>query len=312
MDVVTLGELLAEFTTLKTDQQLGEVGEYAGPFPAGAPAIFAVTVGRLGNSCGFIGPVGGDDFGEMIIDKLERNNVDVSKIKVLEDYTTGTSFVGYFADGSRKFIFHMAHAAPGQISDSDIAEEYLADAEFLHISGSTLLINEDWISACYRAIELAEENDVKISFDPNARAELVSLSKIRDMFRPIVESSDVLLPGIREAEILTGAEGPDDSGKELSEMSGGGTVLVKMGARGAMMVEGDEVTRIPPFPAEELDATGVGDSFDGGFISSLLWGNSKEKSARFASAVGSLSVTEMGGMGGIPTKDEAKNVLKNA
>lgn len=87
----------------------GPAGTFKGPYPSGAPAIFIDTVARLGHSAGILGGVGKDDFGTCLLGRLKGDGVDVSHVIESDTCATGAAFVTYFADGSRKFIFHMGN-----------------------------------------------------------------------------------------------------------------------------------------------------------------------------------------------------------
>lgn len=308
MNVITLGELLVEFLRRGIDEPLDQVGNFVGPFPAGAPAIFADAVAKLGHSCGFVGVVGEDGFGELITKKLKDDGVDISRIRTTSEYTTGTSFVTYFKDGSRKFIFHLRHAAAGQLSPSDVDPTYVSEADFLHVMGSTLSISDSSREACYRSVESASKSGVKISFDPNLRTELMEPRTFEEICRPILENCDLLLPNVEEVRLLTGDREPEESARRFLDM-GIGIIAIKLGKGGSMLVTDEGRINISPFPVREVDPTGAGDSYDAGFICALLGGKSPEEAARFANAVGAISITEKGGMGGIPTKEEVESLV---
>ena len=109
-DIICLGELLVEVMRTEVDDPHGNIGSsYKGPFPSGAPAIFIDSAARMGKpfkiSTGYIGAIGDDEFGRCIIEKLEKDSVDVSQIRVAKGKTTGIAFNQYNSDGSRKFIF---------------------------------------------------------------------------------------------------------------------------------------------------------------------------------------------------------------
>ena len=107
-EIVIMGELLVEIMRAKEDVQLYETGEYfRGPFPSGAPGIFASTAARLNHSTGIISGVGSDDFGKNILDRMKQVGVDIRRVIVSDAASTGAAFVTYFADGERKFLFHI-------------------------------------------------------------------------------------------------------------------------------------------------------------------------------------------------------------
>jgi sugar/nucleoside kinase (ribokinase family) len=207
-EVISLGELLVEIMRDKIDSPLGQPGVFLGPYPSGAPAIFLDAAARLGNSTGYIGVVGDDDFGHGIISRLLEDHIDTSCIRVAKNLTTGIAFVGYHLDGSRSFIFHLAQSAAAELCPADIAPNFFVNVKFVHITGSALSFSETSREACYKAVHLCKQQGGRVSFDPNLRLELSGVDRIRDLCEPILQACDVLLPSGSEASMLTGE--PDD------------------------------------------------------------------------------------------------------
>lgn len=116
LDIITIGEILAEVLTEKVDQAFTSPGTLLGPFPSGAPAICIDQAARMGAKAAIIAKVGQDDFGKLNLTRLAGDGVDVSHVIQTPDNTTGTAFVTYFSDGERKFIFHFSHAACGSFA----------------------------------------------------------------------------------------------------------------------------------------------------------------------------------------------------
>ena len=140
--VVALGELLVEVMRTEVDQPLSQPGEFVGPFPSGAPAIFIDAVARLGVPAGFIGVVGADDFGDCVLNRLRTDGVDTTRVRTAHGYTTGIAFVAYRSDSSRHFVFHLPQAAAALLSPDDVKREYIVGAEFVHVTGSALSVSE--------------------------------------------------------------------------------------------------------------------------------------------------------------------------
>lgn len=309
MDAVTLGEFLAEFYKENIDEPLSRVGDVKGPFPAGAPAIFAYTLAKLGDTCGFISMIGKDDFGKVATKRFEKGGVDISYLIEKENYTTGTSFVAYFKDGSRKFLFHLNHAAAGQLSPESIEKQYVSKADVLHIAGSTLSINESCREAIHKAIEIADDKDLKITYDPNLRPELLEEKSIREVSEPIIEVCDFLLPNKKEIRNLTGKEELSACAEEFLEYPIE-AVIIKREEEGTIMYSQNKKVNVPSFSVEKVDPTGAGDSFDAGFVHGLLNGKPIEEAIRFGNAAGALAVTVRGGMEGIENREEVTNLIE--
>jgi len=297
-----LGEILVEIMRSEKDIPHGIIGaSYKGPFPSGAPAIFIDSAARMSVpfnfSTGFIGAVGNDEFGLTIIEKLKNDNVDVSKIKVNENRTTGIAFNQYNSDGSRKFIFSAG--AAGQISPNDLERAYFSNIKALHIMGSSLSISESSQESCYKAIEIAKSLNpqVIISFDPNLRPEMLDLKTIIKISKPVLEKTTILFPSGEEAEMIAGVKGAKKACKKLLEM-GPKLVVLKKGKEGCQIFSSGIVDgiNIPGFSVKEIDPTGAGDSFGGAFIVGYLAEWDLKRIGLFANAVGALKVKFFGPM----------------
>jgi sugar/nucleoside kinase (ribokinase family) len=301
-DIISLGELLVEIMRDEINISHGKIGAiYRGPFPSGAPANYINSAARMGKTfqltTGFIGVIGNDEFGKCIIEKLQKDNVDISQIRVDEDLTTGIAFNQYNSDGSRKFIF--AKGAAGEVSPEDIKEIYFKNIRNIHIMGSALSISKKSREACYKAINIAKKNnpDVIVSFDPNLRPEMLDLEQILKISMPILEDTKILFPSGEEAEILAETKGSKKACQKLLEM-GPEIIVLKQGKEGCTVFTSDnpEGFTVQGFKANEKDPTGAGDSFGGAFITGYLVGWDLKKTAKFANAVGALKVESFGPM----------------
>jgi len=296
VEIIALGEALCEVMRTRVDDPLDAAGEFVGPFPSGAPAIFADQAARLGHRVGFVGAVGDDDFGTCLLNRLAADGLDVSYCPRLPDRATGVAFVTYFSDGRRRFLFHIAHAAAGQMPEPPAA--YLHGTKFLHICGSSLSVSERMREACYRACRIVAESGGQISFDPNLRPELLGGEEaLRRICAPVLAVASVILPSGSEAELLTGVAGVEAACQALLAR-GARVVGLKRGAEGCSIFTADQRLDIPSYPVEAVDPTGAGDCFDAGFVVGLLEGLPLERVGRLANACGALGATVKGPMEG--------------
>ena len=305
-EVISIGNMLVEVMREKLDEPFDQPGTFAGPFPSGDTPIYIDTVARLGMQAGFIGAVGNDGFGQCLLNRFARDGVDVSAVQVLPDHTTGVAFVAYFTGGTRKFIYHWRHAAAGQLSPEHVMPDYFVNAKWLHLTGCNLAVCESARLACYRAIDYLPAG-AQLSFDPNIRPEVLSVSEIRELCRPVLDRADVFLPSLGEAMMFTGAES-DEAGCRLLAARGK-RVILKQGEQGCHIFSKDGDFHVPGFTVEEVDPTGAGDSFCGGLTVALLQGMSLREAGRFANAVGALAVTKKGPMEGAPTREAVERML---
>jgi len=309
LDIITIGECLVEIMRDKKDVPHHVPGTYLGPYPSGAPAIFVDACARLGLKAGIIGAVGRDDFGKLLLDRLKGDGVDVSRVKVLEDNTTGVAFVTYFSSGSRQFIYHIKHAAAGQIFPEDVNPAYVKGSRLLHLMGSSLSINDNCREACYKAMEVAKDHEKIITFDPNLRPELLDVSTIRKICRPVLEAARAVLPSRVEAEALTGVSDPIEAGRKILEY-GPEVAVIKLGEKGSVAVTKGEVIKVPAIRVKEVDPTGAGDVYDAAFVLGLLNDWPLKKILRFANAAGAIKVTRFGPMEGPLSRKEVEELLR--
>jgi sugar/nucleoside kinase (ribokinase family) len=307
--ILTIGEILVEIMRKVRDTPLHVPAEFAGPYPSGAPAIFADAAANLGFPSAIIGAVGDDDFGQLVLNRLRRDGVDVSHVKVLRNYLTGIAFVSYFSNGSRRFIFHLRYSASSKLSAREIDEEYVAGFRHVHIMGSSLSVNKGMRESCYKVVEIAHRSNATISLDPNLRPELIPPKKIREICKPIVERAMVILPSVEEAKALAGVADVDSACQKILDM-GVEIVAVKMGSLGSTIYTQSEKKHILAFKVEEVDPTGAGDTYDAAFIVGLLRGWDLEKIGHYANAAGALAVTKFGPMEGCPTHNEILKLIR--
>jgi len=308
-EIISLGEILVEIMRKDLDVPHSVPGVYMGPYPSGAPAIFIDASANLGASSGFIGVVGEDEFGELLLNRLKGDGVDTRHIQVARGFTTGTAFVMYYSSGARKFIFHLRHSAAGRLSPEDVEEEYISGAKILHVMGSSLAISESSLRACYKAADVARNSKVSVIFDPNLRPELLDVETIRKICEPVLKVSQAVLPSRDEASTLTGTREPVEAGKKLVEM-GPEIAVIKMGNKGAAAVTREETFFEPAFEVSEVDPTGAGDVYDAAFAYGLVKKWSLSKTMEFASAAGAIKVTKFGPMNGPSSIGEVEEFIR--
>jgi sugar/nucleoside kinase (ribokinase family) len=321
--IIALGELLVEVMRPAVDQPLSRPGQFLGPFPSGAPAIFIDAAARLGASTGFIGVVGGDaageedPFGACVLDRLRQDGVDTTHVRVAPGYTTGTAFVAYRGDGSRSFCFHLPHSAAALLGPDDVDPATLSGVRFLHVTGSALAIGESARRACYKAVRLCKAAGGRVSFDPNLRPELVehrgnrALDRVRQICQPVLDHCDLLLPSGEEATMLVDLPGGEMDPERACNQAclslvarGIPIVALKRGARGSTVYTATGQIDAPPLSVAEVDPTGAGDCYGAAFVVGLLEGWDLAATARFANVVGALAVTVQGPMEGAPWRKD--------
>lgn len=295
-DVWIMGEMLVEIMREQPDVSLKQTGLFKGPYPSGAPAIFIDTVARLGHSCGIIGGVGNDEFGECLLERLKSDGVDCSQVLVSDGGSTGVAFVTYFSDGTRKFIFHMGNTPATEAKMPDAA--VLNGIKYFHIMGCSLLSKKEFALEIVKTMKLAQSAGAKISFDPNIRTELMRDESIFEIVREVVRNTNVFMPGKEELLLITGKSTEEDAVRECFDNSELDMLTVKNGSKGCTVYTRGDRVEMGVYPITPVDATGAGDCFDGAFICGLLEGRSVSETARMAAAAGALNTAAFGPMEG--------------
>ena len=235
--ITVIGEILVEIMADLPGHGFMEPIALTGPFPSGAPAIFAAQAARLGQPCGMISCVGADDFGRLNLDRLAADGVDVSAIAIHPDLPTGTAFVRYRPDGSRDFVVNIRHSACGATSLDAAANAVLRGTDHLHVMG-TSLFSSDLLQANLSAIDLVKSQGGSLSFDPNLRPELLAAPGMAKAMTDILSQCDVFLPSGPELTLLTHAQ--DEAGAVAELLARGPKVVVhKRGSAGAAYFDRD-------------------------------------------------------------------------
>ena len=308
--VLTGGEVLVEILSTTRGDGFREPQPLVGPFPSGAPAIFIDQVGRLGTPAAIVSRVGDDDFGQLNLDRLAADGVDVSGIDVAKGEATGSAFVRYRPDGSRAFVYNIAHSATGRLTLTPDAEALMEGCDHVHVMGTAL--SAPGLAAVAReAIARVKSRGGTLSFDPNLRSEILDAPGLREALQEVLARSDLFLPSGEEIYLFTEA---DDEAAAVAELldRGIGDVVIKRGNRGASHFDTGGRTDVGPLSVDEVDPTGAGDCFAGAFVSFWLAGAPPETALRYANAAGAHAVTKLGPMEGAATRDELDALLGQA
>jgi sugar/nucleoside kinase (ribokinase family) len=301
----SIGELLVEFVCTEKDGRNLQAVPYVGPFPSGAPGIFIDQVARvaagLGGRAVFAGAVGDDAFGRVILQRLKDDGVDPALIRVVPGMPTGTAHVSYNNDGSRDFVFNMAHSAAGRMPGAaEVEAGFLAAGiTVLHISGSMLgdpAMRVAAVDICKRL----HAKGVAISVDPNIRTELMTDKGYLEAVRRIMAMAAYVLPSDADAESLFPAEGFDVWSARLLKQEAKAVVL-KRGDQGCIGRDGDGIHSLPAHKVTVVDPTGAGDCFCATFVTLRSAGQPLRMALERANAAGALAVGKLGPMEGNST-----------
>lgn len=305
--ILTIGEILVEIMATTPGHGFRETTELVGPFPSGAPAIFIDQVARLGQPAAIVGCVGDDDFGSINLDRLRRDGVDVSAVRIDPHAVTGSAFVRYRPDGQRDFVFNIRQSAAALVGLTDDARRAIDNAAHLHVVGSSL-ISPSMIETILFAAERVKTRGGTVSFDPNVRKEIVGGAGARATLMQVLAHTDLFLPSGDELLLFSDSRAPDEA---IAALLGQGVsaVVHKQGARGARYVDAQRDVFVPGIETTEIDPTGAGDIFGATFVTGWLEGRHPEDNLRRANIAGSLAVRRRGPMEGASSVKEIEALL---
>ena len=308
--IVVIGEVLVEIMADDIGEGFKEVQSLTGPFPSGAPAIFADQVAKMGQPVSIVSAVGDDDFGRLNLDRLHQDGVDVSGVFVDKERPTGSAFVRYRENGGRDFVFNISHSAAGRLNVTDAVKALFESADHLHVMGSSLSSTE-FVTLNLRAAEVICGNGGTVSFDPNLRREILSAEGMAEAMSRMVSMTNLFLPSGSELTFLTEANAPEAAIDELLER-GVQAIVHKRGADGASFHNGLGTLAVDPFAVKVIDPTGAGDCFGGTFTALWLRGTDAQRALQLAAASGALAVTKRGPMEGTATLNELEDFIRRA
>ncbi len=302
LDLVTLGESMV----LLLAEQSGPMREATTfrRYIAGAESNVASGLSRLGHQSGWFSRVGADEFGRAIVFRIRGEGVDTSHVITDPLAPTGIVIRERRDVGAIEQVYYRRGSAASRLSPADLDESYLTQARFLHLTGITPALSDSCRETVFAAAEIARGAGVTVVLDPNYRSKLWHAATFSRVVRDLAARSDILLPGMDEAALLTGETDPLVAAKQLRAL-GPSTVVVKVGPNGAIALTDDQQIHTPAARLERVvDPVGAGDAFAAGLLAGMLRGFSMEAALALGNRCGALAMTTAGDMESLPFWDE--------
>ncbi|WP_299029265.1 carbohydrate kinase family protein [uncultured Thermanaerothrix sp.] len=260
-------------------------------------AIFACGAARLGLKTAFVGVCGADVFGRFMLEQMRLRGIDTDYVQVRAEGATGLSVI--LVRGVDRAILTYPGLIPA-LRAEDVPSEVLGRVRHIHVASYFLQTNlQPGLPGLFRE---ARARGVTTSLDTN-----YDPSGQWQGFETLLAETDVLFLNEVEACSLSREADVESAARKLATRVG--TVAIKLGARGALAVQGHRRVYAPGLPVTVVDTVGAGDSFDAGFICGYLNGWDLERALRLAVICGSLSTRAAGGTAAQPTLTEALDVL---
>jgi ribokinase len=260
----------------------------------GKGANQAIAAARDGASTCFIGCVGSDSYGETARKALADLGIDVSGLRTVPG-PTGLATV--WIDGEGRNQIAVASGANAALKSDALMHAMPAGA-------FVVLQMETPAREIEAAIGLAKQRTAKI---------ILNLAPALPLPKSILKQVDVLVLNEHEAAVL-GASlrlAHDEPRDQVVALAGelGNTVVITLGAEGAIAAKGAEVWHVVALPVAAIDTTGAGDCFVGVLAAALMRGASIPAAMHRAAVAGSLACAIVGAMPSFPTRESIDATL---
>ncbi|MEW1900511.1 sugar kinase [Streptomyces sp. NPDC086147] len=305
MDVVCLGESMVTFLPSRPGR-LADVPSFARAI-GGAETNVACALAAAGHRAKWVGRVGGDGFGDHLVEVVGGHGVDVTAVGRDPHRPTGI----YFrtdedrATDAHEVVYYRAGSAASAMSPATVPYESVAGARILHLTGITAALSGDCL-ALVRELTAPRPGRPLVSFDVNHRPALWRDGDAPGVLLGLARRADVVFVGADEAERLWGLE---DARAVFEALPEPGTVVVKLGGTGAVAVDreartgnGNDVL-VPAPRVDVVSPIGAGDAFAAGFLSATLRGLDLRTRLRHGHLMAAAALTVPGDLAVPPRRD---------
>ncbi|AUH34737.1 sugar kinase [Paracoccus tegillarcae] len=299
VDILCLGEPMMEF-----NQQPD--GSYRSGH-GGDTANCAVAAARQGAQVGMLTHLGKDTFGDSFLQLWHSEGVDTSTVRQVVDAHTGIYFVTHGPDG-HEFSYLRAGSAASRMTPADLPTDALAGTKILHVSGISQAISASCADTVFAAMQQVRAAGGMVSYDSNLRLKLWPLTRARAVTHAAMAECDIALPGMDDAEQLTGLSDPNAIADFYLNL-GAKIVALTLGAAGSLVATPERRERVGGRKVKAVDATGAGDTFDGAFLARIAAGDDPFAAARYANAAAALATQEYGAIEPMPRRDAVEAFL---
>jgi len=316
-DVVALGELLIDFTENMISEQGNPMFEAN---PGGAPCNVLAMLNKLGKKTAFMGKVGKDQFGAMLKQVLDELGIGTKALYMDEEVRTTLAFVHTAPDGDRDFAFYRNPGADMMLTEAEVDADMICSSRIFHF-GTLSMTHEGVRAATKKALGVAKENGICISFDPNLRPPLwKSLDLAKEQILYGLTQCDVVKISDDEILFVSGCDDVEE-GAELIRRQNPNIklLLATLGKDGSIAYYKDKKVKVAPFlnPAT-IETTGAGDTFCACVLNYVLEHGLEDleeadlqEMLTFANGASSLITTKRGALKVMPEKSEVEDYIRN-
>lgn len=269
----------------------------------GSESNVAIGVARLGEEATWMGMVGDDTLGDLVLRELRAEGVTVHASR---HPTAATSVMlkERPVGATTRVHYYRAGGAGSQLSLDDIDLDAVRRSAVLHVTGITAALSERMAELTAMVMDIARSAGTIISLDLNYRAKLWDVDQARAAYARLLPKTDLVFAGASEAAIAVGRYGDAFATARALAEQGPTGVVVTLGSRGAVaIIDGHEHTA-PGVPVRAVDTVGAGDGFVAGYLAELLRGAEPAERLALGNAVGAYVCQIPGDWEGLPFRQQ--------
>lgn len=311
--VITVGETMAVLS--------GPVGTPLRMAPtlnlsiAGSESNVAIGLSRLGIASAWLGRVGNDELGRLILSRLSGEGIDVSGVVVDAVAPTGLMLKERRLPNWARVSYYRRDSAGSHLTATDIPSGFPGHVRHLHATGITPALSESARSALDAALTAGVASQLTISVDINYRSVLWPREAAAQELSKLAAQADIVFATESEARLITGTTddlafggteplAPGEALCRAVAALGPGEVVLKLGALGATSLLDGEVRHVPAVPTQVIDPVGAGDAFVAGYLAARLRDADPTARLHQAVATASFALAADGDWEGLPTSAE--------
>ena len=298
-DLLALGDPCADvMLAIDAAPSFGEkvLGRTLGVFAGGTTANTACAFARLGRRAAVYGRVGDDAHAALLRESLQRFGVDTEHLRT-EERSASASVIAMIPPSGDRAIVYMP-MAPREPEPQDLSAA-LRQARLLYAMPYDL---EEFAAAS----RIAHDQGTLVAIDIEA-----AVAPDREAMQQRIALADIVF--FNESGFIAGT-GAAPTPEALAGLVAAGlqTVVVTLGAGGAMAANRDGFAQHPAFAQQVVDTTGAGDTFNAAFLVAMFEEQGLQESLRFACAAAACTVTAVGARTGMPERAAVHRLLAGA
>ncbi|WP_084005314.1 sugar kinase [Gilvimarinus polysaccharolyticus] len=282
MNIAAIGECMLEISSGSLSSDIEKISAVMGY--GGDTLNTSIYLARLGSKASFVTAMGDDQVSRWMIAQWQKNGVDTRLVQVDTSKRPGIYHISNDGSGERHFIYWRNDSAAKYILDSDVKQQQLmtklSDFDFIYLSGISLaVLDEPSRERLFALLESLQSTGKKIVFDGNYRPVLwCNTDDAQQAFNRAYAISDIALPTIDDESMLYG-DADKDAVIDRIRQCGAREIILKMGADGCCVDDGETRAMVTGRRVEVVDTTSAGDSFNAAYLHFRSRGESQQSAA---------------------------------